>query len=255
MGCKLCAEVQQKQPEKMAGLMVHRHVFARFEAQHDLRAERFEKHQHSPAHAVAVRAFASSAGEEPVDDNSAPSFEDWQTLLEHKGSGAIPGVGQAAKRRVMRWCIAAARRMNLKEKVKDSFCVSIQQDTRGNRFLLRFRCCGADLSVSKGTMSVMKHVGTVQAPGADGIRQATMSAIQKFCADEAPPHYGGARSSRTDPILDKDFLVSLCQKMECFAGVGGLRMKRWLGMSCREVLSLAPVFQGSRIRCVSFCPR
>ena len=146
LGCQLCAEVQQSQPELFQGLTVQRHQFARYEVQGgELKLQRFQKHADSPAHQIAARAFAKCEGKEDAEckepsseDGSAPSFPEWKQVLHEPKLNAVNSVAATGKCRMMRWCIATAHRRVLKQKMRDALCISIQSDMRGNRFLLAF---------------------------------------------------------------------------------------------------------------------
>ena len=86
-------------------------------------------------------------------------------------------------------------------------------------FLARFRCVTDSLEILTGTVGLKKHSGSVQAPGSDGLREATMSCIKAFCCKEVPPNYGGLRVKNPDrqPELDVEFCHMLCSRIEAFA--------------------------------------
>ena len=225
VGCKQCAEVQRSRPHLFEGLMVHRHHFARYEIQSDLRVQRFQKHQDSPAHQIASAAFSKGMAAETspgeVDESmAAPSYEEWKAVLHEPGLGVVSSVGGLGKCRMMRWCLAAAHRRALKEKIQDAVTISIQQDMRGNRFLLRFRLVTPSLEILTGTVGLRKHVPSLQAPGSDGLREATMSCIKEFCSKDTPPNYGGLRVAQKvkgPAEVDEDLHLRLCQRIEAFA--------------------------------------
>ncbi|CAE7835971.1 unnamed protein product [Symbiodinium necroappetens] len=209
--------------------MVQRHQFARYEVHGgELKLQRFQKHADSPAHQIAARAFSKGVGKEGAectepslldDDGGAPSFLEWKQVLHEPKLHAVNSVAATGKCRMMRWCITTAHRRALKQKMRDALCISIQQDMRGNRFLLRLRCVTDSLEILTGTIGLKKHAGSVQAPGSDGLREATMSCIKAFCCKEVPPNYGGLRVKNPDrePELDLQFCHMLCGRIEAFA--------------------------------------
>ena len=179
----------------------------------ELHLQRFVLHERSPAHQIAARAISKSINEDTLcDDTSTPSFEEWSAVLRDMRAGQVATVARIGKCRMMCWCLAYAHVRDVKKKVRETVCVGIQQDMRGNRFLMRFRSSSASLEVTSGTVSLLKHVSTMQEPGADGLRAATMACLKEFCT-EVPSN------AMADPKVDMDLFQILCSKIESFAAL------------------------------------
>ena len=192
IGCRLCHDAQQVAPEVMSKFPVSRHHFARYEVSTgEIRVTRFRKHAESPAHRTAE---SMAGGKEPALDDVGgftPSTAEWKSVINHtKPSNLQADVSDVANRKkahMMRWCLAEAHREHQREAVKNALCLSLSQDQRGRRFLVRFRAVDANLQVCDGTLQLVKVVTSPDVPGAQGIRQMTLKALKNFCTPSSPP--------------------------------------------------------------------
>ena len=71
-----------------------------------------------------------------------------------------------AQVRQMQWCLVESRREQLRKVGKQAVCISISQDKRGTRQLVRFRCSSLDLKVTDTIMALIREVGTPEFNGA-----------------------------------------------------------------------------------------
>jgi hypothetical protein len=174
-----------------------------------LKKWRFSQHMKSPGHVCAM-GFISTGKVE--DANALPSPEAWQSVYTSiiKGTGMV----ELGKKKVecMQYCLAEAKRRETMVCLKRAVAVTISQDKRGTRFLMRFRACDDKLQVSDGVLCISREVGDVHANGADKLRQATMIGIEHACTKLPPPGVVGRHRE-----LDRDLYDSLCLKIEAFA--------------------------------------
>ena len=78
----------------------------------------------------------------------------------------------------MRWCLAECHRQVQRQRAREALCISLAQDQRGRRFLVRFRTVSPDLEVCEGTLQLIKVSSSPDNPGAQGIREMTLKALQ-----------------------------------------------------------------------------
>ena len=251
IGCRLCHDAQQVAPEVMSKFPVARHHFARYEVSSgEIRVTRFRKHAGSPAHQTAE---SMAGGKEPALDDVGgftPTLAEWKSVLDHtKPSNVQADVADAGSRKkahMMRWCLAEAHREKQREAVKNALCVSLSQDQRGRRFLVRFRAVDAQLEVTDGTLQLVKVVTSPEAPGAQGIRQMTLKALQNFCTPTTPPTYGGLlKGAKAQKECNYELLQNLTDKVECMAadaaGDEQLAMRDLAGISGPDIVELEGV--------------
>lgn len=130
----------------------------------------------------------------------------------------IPAVGKRKKVAMMRWCLAEAIRKQDREFLARAECVSLQQDVRGTRFLVRFRAIDNDLAVRTGVFQLTKLVASPDLPGAVALRQATMASLLHFCSERLPPSYASRQATEQQQQKpDFDLAGSLVQKVEAIA--------------------------------------
>ena len=127
----------------------------------------------------------------------------------------MDGVGKKKKVRQMIWCIAEARRLEHMKCLKKAVCVSISEDKRGTRFLLRYKACDQQLNVTKGVVALLHLVGSPDLNGADSLRSATLKGLQHACTRISPPF-----RTEPDPQTDTDMYQDLLKKVESFAADG-----------------------------------
>ena len=216
-------DAQHLSPAVMSKFPVSRHHFSRYEVDSgDLRVTRFRKHADSPAH----RTAESMTGDKKLSvddiDGFAPSSSEWKSVISHtkpdKMSTDVDDVGNRKKVHMMRWCLAEAQREKQREAVKDALCLSLSQDQRGRRFLVRFRSVDSQLAVTDGTCQLVKVQTSPEVPGAQGIRQMTLKALQRFCTPGVPPTYGGLlKGAKDEKECDYELLQAAMAKVECMA--------------------------------------
>ena len=224
VGCKVCSQMLEQKPDIMQRFSHHRHVFAQFAVRdNNLSMGRFKKHQESPAHRAAAQMGADpSAGLGLEDsDGNVPTTSDWIAVLKHTEPSrltlSVADAGEKKKCAMMRYCLAEGHRAKQREFLAESLCISLQQDARGNRFLHRFKAANEKLEVMEGVIHLQKQVGTVDAPGAVGIRQATVKALEAFCTTGSPPTYGGLLPEAVSAGFQESIFRSIVPKIEAMA--------------------------------------
>ena len=75
----------------------------------------------------------------------------------------------------MQWCLAEAKRCTTRAALKSAISMSIQEDKRKTRFLLRHRSCSSKLEVSAGVLCLSREVGDPTLNGADKLRAAALT--------------------------------------------------------------------------------
>ena len=250
IGCRLCHDSQQVSPEVMSKFPVSRHHFARFEVSSgEIRMARFRKHADSPAHRTAV-SLASGKVSLPEMEGFCPTHAEWMSVLEHSKPNDCPAditdVGNRKKVHMMRWCLSEAIRQAQRAFMQDALSVSLQQDARGRRFLVRFRAVNSKLKVCTGTLQLTKITYSPDTPGAQGIRQMTLKALENFCRPSTPPSYSGLTSEgKQEKETDYALLRHLTQKVECMAADAAadeqLALRDLAGISGPNVVELQEV--------------
>ena len=251
LGCRLCHDAQEVSPEAMSKFPVSRHHFARYEVNSgDIRVARFRKHAASPAHRTAESMAGGKAPALEEIGGFSPTMSEWKSVISHSKPGHcqadVDDAGNRKKAHMMRWCLAEAHRQKQREAIQTALCVSLAQDQRGRRFLVRFRAVDAKLAVCYGTLQLVKVVASPNAPGAQGIRQMTLKALQNFCTPSLPPTYGGLLpGAKEEKPCDNDLLQALMGKVECIAadaaGDEQLAMRDLAGISGPDIVELQDV--------------
>ncbi|CAL1167667.1 unnamed protein product [Cladocopium goreaui] len=110
----------------------------------------------------------------------APLSAEWKSVLQDSKPGCcvadVADVGNRKKVAMMRWCLAECHRQVQRQRAREALCISLAQDQRGRRFLVRFR--NPDLEVCEGTLQLIKASSSPDNPGAQGIREMTLKALQ-----------------------------------------------------------------------------
>ncbi len=221
IGCKWCAAALDEPEFKKLGLLVSGNLaFAKYQVtatdKVPLKKQRLTKHATCPAH----QAVASLLGQGTLpEDEAVPAHKDWVAVLEdtlHGNATSTHGVANSfggKKMHKMQWCLAEAKRDMHRCRLKESLCISISQDKRDTRFLLRFRCANAQLEVTQGVLALSRDVNDVQHAGADGLRRATLKGLEKACTPSKPP-FG---STGDAPKFDRALFDEVARKIEVFA--------------------------------------
>jgi hypothetical protein len=142
-----------------------------------LKRQRFVQHSQTSAHLFA-ESFIKNGDVD--DDGRVPPFDHWESVYQASlGAGAtskdgVATVGQRRKVRRMQWCLAEAKRYAARCALKSAESISIQEDKRATRFLMRYKCCSAKLEVSSGVLCLSREVGDIGLNGADKLRAATL---------------------------------------------------------------------------------
>lgn len=225
--CAVCAGSPEAQDLKLRG-----GPWSRGEVElRRVRAWTITKHEQTPLHLLGM---ALMQGKQPDADTSGahPTKAEWQQVLKDIWSGnpqSIKGSGNLGRRktRCMQWCLAQARRNDMRAQLLDAQTIAISCDKRQTRFVLRFRCAGNDLIPRTGILAISREVGDVNCQGADKLRQAVLRGIRHAMESRSPPKYLCRQHGALAPHLaetagrdvDKDFKTVL-PKIELYAADG-----------------------------------
>ena len=97
----------------------------------------------------------------------------------------------------------------------NAMTVSISQDKRASRFLLRFRAVDKNLKVHTGILTHSREVATPECQGSDSLRSATLQGLQHASTPlKLPESKIGKRK------ICKKVFNALVERIECFAADG-----------------------------------
>ncbi|CAE7278036.1 unnamed protein product [Symbiodinium microadriaticum] len=165
LGCAICRE--QPQQNAFASCTV---------GASSAQTSVFQKHEQSSAHQMRAESMAGELGV-PI---AAPSERQFADVLDSvfKGDPEIKEIGPS-KFRAMVWCLAEARRRELRSRLGTSICMSLQQDVREGQLLVTFASANEQLQLTTGVL------GQVSLPerfggNAKDIFQASVYVLNKF---------------------------------------------------------------------------
>ena len=136
----------------------------------------------------------------------APSADDFLAVLDavrsRNSHQPLRCVAGRMKMRKMMFCLSEAMRALDRVAWKEASCMTIMQDVRRGRLLIRYRCSSLDMSTRCGVL------GQVRVPegGALKLRQATLEALVRACTPRR-----GAPQSVAARRLNKELLTRLTQ--------------------------------------------
>ncbi|CAK0823904.1 unnamed protein product, partial [Prorocentrum cordatum] len=165
----------------------------------------------SKSHQAAVQMLLAGKAA-PV----APSVGAFQAVLAHfqegkaRSSAGVQDVGKRKKVRVMGFCLAEAVRMSQREFIAGARSLTIMQDSRKHKLLMRFKAANDDLDVREG---VLGHIQLKQGAGADDLMKASMRIITNFCT----PLLGAPRNRAPRVKVDQALLKAVLHKIERYA--------------------------------------
>ena len=180
----------------------------------------------------------------------------------HKHADGLDGVGRTRKIRRMVWCLAeAARRLDRKWLLKAQ-CISIMQDGRRGRLLLRYKAATSSLDVRVGILGQERCAGG----SAEQVRDATLRILDR----SSVAWQGVPDRSRAcpEPCRKTGYLVHLFNHIEVFCAdsaadeqLAGPRAPAFsecrirqesLDLSCAHVCLRARV-RACMFRCTGMC--
>ena len=144
------------------------------------------RHHNSKTHRDAVRQLGLSGVDESDDDlGGAPSEESFMQVMEHRQDGRSlqkppSGVGGRNKATKMQSCLAWAIVLMDQQFLREAVAVSIFQDLREHRLLIRFQACDSQLQRRRG---VFGFVSLGAASGSAAVTEKVEEVIRDFFVD------------------------------------------------------------------------
>ena len=186
-----------------------------------VRTSQLTQHSRCRTHKAAVdQLLHATAAEGLLGGIQPPSAEQLRQTLaaarigRRHGESGILGVGKGAKVRRIVACLAEGHRMVHRAFLRSAGTISLHQDGRKGRLVVRYRACNSNLDVKTGTLgqlSLAKEYGDL---GAVAIAKGTMKMISDFCTPCAsmPRSRIETRNRRTKP--DKTLVNHFRRKVE-----------------------------------------
>ena len=154
-----------------------------------LNRRRFARHAATRSHqeAVVVALKKRGARAEDIDRVGAPDLEAFGQVLRETRTGGcsshgVSGVGGKKKVRKMQWCIAEACRVLQRRFWRQACSMTVAQDKRGTRLLVRWRAASANpLKFRSGTLGLSREVSDIFAGrlGANSTRQGFLEMLKQ----------------------------------------------------------------------------
>ena len=145
-------------------------------------------HSRSAIHKSAAIKFEGGPADSPLA--AAPSCSQFLEVLKCARSGepkykyGIKGICKRNKMRKMKWCLAEAHRRVDMSKFKTARTISLMQDVRKGKLLLRFKAVDRYLRVSRGVVGQC----TLERGSAHKLTQATYCLLADACtSNKSPP--------------------------------------------------------------------
>ena len=145
-------------------------------------------HSRAAVHKRAAIAFDGGPADTPLA--AAPSCDHFREVLqcarssETKYKYGIKGICKRNKMRKMKWCLAEAHRRADMLKFRRARTISLMQDVRKGKLLVRFKAVDRNLHVSRGVLGQQ----TLERGSAHVLTEATFKLIADACTvNKNPP--------------------------------------------------------------------
>ena len=191
MGCTVCHAAGQKNPWGRFQVIAPR-----------LQWSRVLRHMESSLHMQALEQRQQKDGIDMAI--GSPSKLHFRQVLEAGAMrGSMTGIGARRKVRRMQWCLAEARRRFNQAFWRRCGSMSVAQDKRGTRLLIRWRAATPELQMRSGILGLIRDVpdpfeGII---GSDATLAATAYALLEACAATEPPYTVDRPLRPVDPVL------------------------------------------------------
>ena len=223
VGCTTCAallKLSEDEPGKVPDRVLAHPMwkkYAKFEVQSTIQRAHLKVHKTSMGHKFAVKMM----GKNPVKamqvlTSTAPTAKNFkQVLVSIRKPGSlhsIPSVGTGRKIQRMTWCLAEARRIKRRAKLRTSKTIALHQDKGQGRLQVRLTACTPDLHGIGVDVGVKKMTG-----GHREIIETTKEVLQNFCTPGwGRPQSELERRQKEQPKaeLDKDLFECIRGKVE-----------------------------------------
>ena len=212
-----------------------------------LHMSRLKRHAGSKSHLAALDARLQT---DVVHSGlGSPSVAHFRQVLEDtlNKSGAvlngIPGIGARQKVRRMQWCLAEARRRFNQAFWLRCGSMTIAQDKRATRLLIRWRAATPELEMRSGVFGLLREVPDAFAGllGADATLASTTYAILRACSATEPPYISPAPEVVVDDAVH-EHLRNIVEVFSADAATDEQLVGRELTAAFRtDISTIAPV--------------
>ena len=181
----------------------------------------FKRHEMTAAHKECSSPQSGDAS------GLAPSQRECEEVMfalhsgQHKLLSQGPDDPDRRKHfRKMTYCLAEARRNQVRSALRDSLSASVQQDVRKAQLLVRITSCDSDLNVTSAPLGQCNMAESGFGLSAQGVRNSTQYIMDKFCTPEL--HIPGNTRVRAadDLCMDEELLKTIRDSVSLFAADG-----------------------------------
>ena len=158
----------------------------------------FEQHEKTRCHRIGI-GTATARAEAPSDEHFAKTY---LAARERSTTRPIPGVSNTKKTRKMVYCLAEAARQLDRDFISTATCMTIMQDVRKSRLLVRFRASAPKMKTRCGILGFVR----VPEGGALSLRDGTLEAfkqtVSRFANAPMSKRKGSLKLSALQHALD-----------------------------------------------------
>ena len=178
-----------------------------------LKTSKFNRHEKSHSHRIALASMLESAGMWAGGEGSetvAPSEKDFETVFHHTvmhpvGKGARDAA-KGKKTRKMLWCLAESHREKKRRLWSDcaELSMTLMQDVRNGRLNARYVCCTDRMVHVSGYLSTVNLARDFSLDSI-GIQKGTLEHLRCACTSCVAPPYNDRQipSSFDEPLHAK----------------------------------------------------
>ena len=162
-----------------------------------LKTWKFNRHEKSHSHRIALASMLESAGMWAGGEGSetvAPSEKDFETVFHHTvmhpvGKGARDAA-KGKKTRKMLWCLAESHREKKRRLWSDcaELSMTLMQDVRNGRLNARYVCCTDRMVHVSGYLSTVNLARDFSLDSI-GIQKGTLEHLRRACTSCVAPPY------------------------------------------------------------------
>ena len=207
LGCKICFLAEQKTEFGRCLLTSPRQISL----------DRFRKHQATEVH---LRSLARLVGcecctsklDDVVDSRDAPSFADFQRMLDMRRSGiSLRKTGFCKKAACLQYCLGEALREQLRSALRSCVTIVTHADGKNKRFTMHFTAVDRDLEIIKSTFGHAWQQAAEYNP-VEGYVRLVDQVLKNFCTPLASP----PKAKRAPELFDRELYNLLREKHSAF---------------------------------------